>query len=54
VGVRHQLGEFWLKLEATGYKVEVEDWPSEQAKGLDDLLASGGKPDVVRDGSEPT
>ncbi|MGQ9533045.1 MAG: DUF3854 domain-containing protein [Desulfotomaculales bacterium] len=31
-----------------GFEVRVETWSLEQAKGIDDLLAAGGKPKVLR------
>jgi len=35
------------ELLANGYAVELEQWPIEAGKGIDDLLAAGGKPEVL-------
>ena len=44
------MGEYYLELERLGYTVDIEEWPISQGKGLDDLLASGHKPSVIREG----
>lgn len=35
------------ELQAQGYEVEFEQWPLEAGKGIDDLLAIGGTPEVL-------
>ena len=38
-------------LREAGYAVEMETWPAETGKGIDDLLARGGSPELVQDDS---
>jgi len=35
------------ELRRDGYAVELERWPIDQGKGIDDLLAAGGKPEIL-------
>jgi len=35
------------ELRTAGYAVELERWPIDQGKGIDDLLAAGGKPEIL-------
>lgn len=34
-------------LKAEGFNVELETWPAEKGKGIDDLLAAGHQPEVI-------
>ena len=36
------------ELQTQGFSVELEIWPLERGKGIDDLLSGGGTPDVLR------
>jgi len=45
--VARALRECVRNLQAAQYAVELERWPSELGKGIDDLLAAGGSPDIL-------
>ena len=45
--VAKALLESFHELQAAGYAVELERWPIDAGKGIDDLLAGGGTPEVL-------
>ena len=45
---RRHVNDFREEVVRLGYKVEMERWCEYQGKGLDDLLANGHRPSVVR------
>lgn len=45
--VARSLRECVKELAALGYAIELERWPVESGKGIDDLLLAGGMPEVL-------